>query len=248
MKQKKSRTKKTVKVIISIILTLITVLSAGIFISNESKYTLDLSYPKELRQLYENNIEAREFVLSYHEEKNKEHIIALSEYKNDTRMPLFLQWDKRWGFTDYGGECAAVSACGPLCLSMVGYHLTKNEELFSPDKVIEFAKREGYCLPFSGTSWTLMSDGAAELGLTCEELPLDEDIIIKALEESKPIILIVGPGKFTTSGHFIVLRAYKNGKFYVNDPNSPKKSKKRWSYNEFKDEIRNIWAFSYNPE
>ena len=79
MKQKKIRTKKTVKVIISIILTLITALSAGVFINNESKYTLDFSYPEELRQLYENNSEAREFVLSYHEEKNKEHIIDLKK-------------------------------------------------------------------------------------------------------------------------------------------------------------------------
>lgn len=246
MKQKKIRTKKTVKVIISIILTLITVLSAGVFISNESKYTLDFSYPKELRQLYENNSEAREFVLSYHEEKNKEHIIDLSEHKDDTTMPLFLQWDKRWGFTDYGGECAAVSACGPLCLSMVGYYLTKNEELFSPDKVIQFAKEEGYCLFNSGTSWSLMSDGAEDLGLTSEVLPLDENIIINALKENKPIVLIMGPGNFTSSGHFIVLTEYKEGKFSVNDPNSPKRSKKLWSYNEICNEIMNIWAFSYN--
>ena len=243
MKRKKFMCKKNSLIIITLIVFITSL--TGLYITTENTYPLDSSYPKELRQLYESNIEARDFVLSYHEEKDKQQLIDLSEYESSTDMPLFLQWDKRWGFIDYGGECAAVSACGPLCLSMVGYYLTKDEELFSPDKVIEFAKRENYCLPFSGTSWTLMSDGAAELGLTGEELPLNEDTIINALEENKPIILIMGPGNFTTSGHFIVLTGHENGKFTVNDPNSPKRSSKLWSYEEFCDEIRNIWAFSY---
>ncbi len=244
MKLKKTKSKK--KSLISVILLTFIILLTGLCIITENTYPLDSSYPKELRQLYENNIEARDFVLSYHEEKDKQQLIDLSEYENCEDMPLFLQWDKRWGFIDYGGEYAAVSACGPLCLSMVGYHLTKNEELFSPDKVIEFAKREGYSLFNSGTSWTLMSDGATELGLTSEILPLDESIIINALEENKPIILIMGPGNFTSSGHFIVLSGYENGMFTVNDPNSQKRSSKLWSYEEFCDEIKNIWAFSYN--
>lgn len=247
MKNKNRRIKKEVTVFSGIILFLIITLCAGYFIRNESTYTLDSSYPEELRQLYESNSEARDFVLSYHKEKNKQQLIDLSEYENSTDVPLFLQWDKRWGFIDYGGECAAASACGPLCLSMVGYYLTWDEEIFSPDKVIEFSKEEGYCIPGSGTDWTLMSDGAAKLGLQSEVLPLNEDTIINALEEGKPIILIMGPGNFTTSGHFIVLTGYENGKFAVNDPNSPKRSNKLWSYDEFCDEIKNIWAFSYNP-
>ncbi len=244
MKNEKKKLKKEAKGIIVIVVLIITALSLAGFIYANKQYTLDLSYPKELRQLYENNPEARSFVLAYHREKDEIHPIDLSYYKHSKDVPLFLQWDIRWGFEDYGGECAAVSACGPLCLSMVGYHLTKDESRFSPDKVIEFSKSNDYCINGIGTSWSLMSEGAAELGLSSEVLPLDENAIINALEEDRPVILIMGPGKFTSSGHFIVLSSYSNGKFTVNDPNSITKSEKRWSYDEFCNEIMNIWAFA----
>ena len=52
----------------------------------------------------------------------------------------------------------------------------------------------------------------------------------------------MGPGDFTTTGHFIVLVGYENGKIKVNDPNSIKNSEKEWTYEQIKDQIRNLWA------
>ena len=54
----------------------------------------------------------------------------------------------------------------------------------------------------------------------------------------------MGPGDFTTTGHFIVLTEYKNGKIRVNDPNSRKNSEKEWEYDAIKNQIRNLWAIS----
>ena len=51
------------------------------------------------------------------------------------------------------------------------------------------------------------------------------------------------PGIFTTTGHFIAIVGIKDNKFIVHDPNSKKKSKGLWSYEEIKDEIRNMWVF-----
>lgn len=201
-------------------------------------------YPKDLRALYQKNEEAREFVLSYFIEKDIDHEIDLSEYKNSKEMPHFLQWDIRWGFADYGGETVAYAGCGPVALSMVGYHLTKNEKLFSPDKVVEFSLEEGYCVPDAGTAWALMDEGAESLGLQVENLPLVESMMIERLQEGKPIILIMGPGIFTGSGHFIVLRGYEDGYFLINDPNSIIRTEKKWKFSEFSDQILNIWAYS----
>ncbi len=215
-------------------------------VGTETIYKIELTdaYPESLRNLFNKNEEAREFVLSYFFEKDKEHEIDLSEFEDSEEMPLFLQWDIRWGFNDYGGDPVAVAGCGPVSLSMVGYHLTKNEELFSPEKVVEFALEEGYCVSGSGTSWTLMSEGAEKLGLEVEELPLVESMIIERLEEGKPVILIMGPGVFTSSGHYIVLRGYEDGYYLVNDPNSVKRTERKWKFSEFSDQILNIWAFS----
>lgn len=261
--QKKRRLKKNVKytfiaiaaVLVSVIVLVSAVavaknvkpsLPANPDIGKETIYKIELTdaYPEDLRILFKKNEEARKFVLQYFLEKDKEHVIDLSEYKDDTEMPLFLQWDIRWGYKDYGGETAATAACGPLSLSMVGYHLTKNEKVFSPDKVIDFALSEGYCVPESGTAWVLMSEGAEKLGLTVEELPLSEGMIIDRLEQGKPVVLIMGPGVFTSSGHYIVLRGYEDGYFLVNDPNSVRRTEKKWKFSEFSDQILNIWAYS----
>ena len=64
----------------------------------------------------------------------------------------------------------------------------------------------------------------------------------QALENGNPVILAMGPGDFTSSGHYIVLTGVVEGKFTVNDPNSRENSGKLWSYDEIAGQIRNIWA------
>lgn len=203
-------------------------------------------YPAEIQELYFRNKESSDFVFSYFEEKDKEHVIDLSEYKDSGTMPLFIQWDKRWGYLDYGGECAAVSACGPMCISMIGYHFTKNEEVFAPDKVIAFALDEGYKVAGVGTSWSFMTEGAKKLGLEAEVLSFSEQNMINSLKEGKYLVMSMSPGHFTDTGHFIVVRGYEDGKFVVNDPDSYIRSERTWAFNEFSDQVKNIWVIGYN--
>ena len=128
---------------------------------------------------------------------------------------------------------------------MAGYYLTKDAS-FTPEKIAGFAEENGYYAPGYGSSWTLISEGGIKLGLDVQELPLDQGRMEKALTEGKPIILAMGPGDFTTTGHYIVLTGLADGKFAVNDPNSRLRSETLWSYEEIKDQIRNIWAISTN--
>ena len=52
----------------------------------------------------------------------------------------------------------------------------------------------------------------------------------------------MGPGDFTTTGHFIVLSGCEDGLIKINDPNSYANSEKLWSYEEIADQIRNLWV------
>ena len=65
-----------------------------------------------------------------------------------------------------------------------------------------------------------------------------------ALENGNPVILAMGEGDFTTTGHYIVLTGLENGFFKVNDPNSVENSRKLWSYEQLEGQIRNIWEIS----
>lgn len=196
-------------------------------------------YPESLIDLLERNPETEEFVLRY--PFREETSWDLSEYAGQEDIPLFLQWDPRWGYTPYGSDCLAITGCGPTCLAMVGYHLT-DDERFHPALVADFAAKQGYYAQGYGSSWTLISRGGAELGLTVTELPLVKKKITDALDAGHPVILALGPGDFTTSGHYIVLTGHEPEGFRVNDPNSRANSAKLWSYEQLEPQIRNIWS------
>ncbi|MBD5135891.1 MAG: hypothetical protein HDT39_08015 [Lachnospiraceae bacterium] len=84
------------------------------------------------------------------------------------------------------------------------------------------------------------------LGLSSQEVIFDETHIRQELESGRPIICIMGPGDFTTEGHFIVLCSIDdNGNVKVNDPNSKKRSKKKWNLEKLMPQIRNLWSYSY---
>ncbi|MBR3817397.1 MAG: C39 family peptidase [Clostridia bacterium] len=199
------------------------------------------SLPDEIRELYERNPDTAEFVFYYNAMKGEKGKIDMSGYMNGNRVPLFMQWDRRWGYMDYSGSCVAVTGCGPVCLSMVAFYLTRNAEM-SPDRIVEFAIEEGYSRDGCGSLWTLISEGGEKLGLCVEELVLSEAIITERLEQGIPIICVMGPGDFTSTGHFIVMRGYSDGKIYINDPNSYQNSAKGWEYGQIKSQIKNLWA------
>lgn len=201
-------------------------------------------YPDSLVDLLQRNPETKDFVLSYPIEKDKTHEIDLSEYSDSDAVPLFLQWDKRWGYKEYGSDVAGLTACGPVCLSMCAYYLTGDEEM-APDKIIDFAIENDYYVKGSGSLWTLISEGGERLGLNVEELPLDKNTVVRNLKNGNPVICVMGKGHFTSTGHFIVLTGVdENGEFTVNDPNSVSNSSKTWSYDIISSEIKNLWAIS----
>ena len=198
-------------------------------------------WPEELLDLLEKNPEAQEFVLNYPIRKDLDPEIDLTEYLASNDVPLLLQWDERWGYSQYAGELMGLSGCGPTCLSMVCLYLL-DDASYTPEYIAEFATENGYSVSGNGSSWTLISEGGEKLGLDVIEIPLDENRIIRNLEVGNPIICVMGPGFFTSTGHFIVMTEYEDGYVKVNDPNSPNRSEQTWKLTEVMEQIRNLWV------
>ena len=197
------------------------------------------TWPQSLIDLLDRNPETEEFVLGYPDRETAEQ--EAFSWEEDGTVPLLMQWDVRWGYEKYGSDYLAITGCGPTCLAMAGLYLTGDENM-RPDRIAEFAQRSGYYASGYGSSWTLISEGGEKLGLTVTELPLVKKKITDALEAGNPVILAMGPGSFTTTGHYILLAGLEDGLFRVNDPNSYANSEKLWSYEELESQIRNIWA------
>ena len=198
-------------------------------------------YPEDLLKMLSRNLDMLDFVLEYPEKQGQVFADTVGDVKAG-EIPLLLQYDQRWGYGDYGASSVVVSGCGPACLSMVAAGLT-GDDTVTPYAVAQYASQEGYYVFGAGTAWSLMSRGASRFGVEGEELPLMKSRMESALREGRPIICVVGPGDFTTSGHFIVITGMKDGQFTVNDPNSTQRSNMLWDYETLEPQIRNLWAF-----
>ena len=117
---------------------------------------LQQGYPESLVELMERNPEARQFVMDYPEQADREEPIDISGDVNAGEIPLFLQWDERWGYETYGGDFLAVTGCGPTCLSMV-YSGLSGDTRWNPYEVARMA--EGKRLLCGRLRFLLGSDG-----------------------------------------------------------------------------------------
>ena len=89
-----------------------------------------------------------------------------------------------------------------------------------------------------------MTSGARTLGISAEELPADRNLIALHLRSGDPIIAVVGPGDFTTVGHFIVLTGIdQDNRITVYDPNSIERTNQTWDLDSLMSQFRNLWVY-----
>lgn len=205
-------------------------------------YTDRKSYTVELLNKVINNPEMIDFVLGYNDAVD-EVTGGFTEEEKQEEFPLLIQWDSRWAYASYGDSDIGLAGCGPTCLSMVVFSLTRNEKA-TPDAIAKYSEENGHYVDGIGTAWTLMTDAAENYGITSYEISITEAEMKSELDAGHMLICSVGPGDFTTAGHFIVIYGYGKKGFKVNDPYCRARSLKRWSYDLLSGQIRTIWAYS----
>ena len=197
--------------------------------------------PKELAELLEQNEETCDFVENYpNRDAYIDQEIDLSGDVQAGRVPLLMQWDKRWGYDLYGESMIGLSGCGPTCMTMAYLYFTNDLEM-NPRKMACFAQENGFHSS-EGTSWDFWTLGAQSLGLMGENISLSEGAMKNALDGGGLLVCSMSPGDFTTTGHFILVRGYDENGFFVNDPNRVGNSKLQWGYEALCPQIKNLWA------
>lgn len=202
----------------------------------------EAGYPKEIIKLLSKNPETIDFVADYGAKKDSSPADTIGEVK-EGEIPHLLQWDERWGYSVYGTSTVAVSGCGPTCMAMVVSGLTGDDSV-TPAKVAAYSMKYDYVDESNDTTWLFMEEAAQNWGLTSYEVISEETAVEAELSSGRPIICSVGPGDFTTNGHFIVLAEYDNGEIKVLDPFSRENSERTWTYDEIKDQLQGMWAYS----
>ncbi len=197
-------------------------------------------YPEALLNNLCCNPNMLDFALGYPE--NYDTTSGTLEASELDGIPLFIQWDKRWGYDAYGNDVIGLSGCGPTCLSMIVIGLTKNQEA-TPDKLADYATEHGYYEQNSGTKWSFMDEVAAVYGVQGYYIYLSKDNMQEELSQGHPLVCAMRSGDFTSQGHFIVIAGMEGDKFLVHDPNSIERSQQLWDYDTLQYQISAIWAF-----
>ncbi len=200
-------------------------------------------YPEKMLEALANNPEMADFVENYPTKKG-EVTGGLTDLEKQQEYPLFLQWDPRWGYARYGDDDSNIglSGCGPTCLSMVLYYLTKNETL-TPDMIAAYSMDNGYYLAGTGTLWALMEDFPSLYGVEVSQPEISEWSMKSELNKGNILICSMGAGDFTAGGHFIVIYGCDENGFKVNDSNCVARSRLSWSFKQIQKQIKHIWSF-----
>ena len=211
-----------------------------------AKYLREHDVPEDLVYFMEEYPESREFVTDYLYQPDTPPSKSIAGEVTKGRIPHFLQWDKRWGYEEYGGTFLAVSGCGPTALSEVYSGLTGKTDM-NPYEMAKWAEEMGYHIPGSGTAWEMMTGGAWQLGLNAWALDGGVDSLLWALTSGYPVICAMAPGDFTYFGHFIVLvSADENDNIRLVDSNSRIRTQRLWTVDELMWQITGMWAYSYD--
>lgn len=153
-----------------------------------------------------------------------------------TEVVYYNQGDERWRNSSYGSDRIGSHGCGPSSMAIVVSSLSG--ETVDPPNMARWAAENGYWCPGNGSYHSLIPAAAAAWGLSCEG-NLSAQQIVDALTEGKLVVVIMGRGHFTSSGHFIVLRGVTaEGKILVADPGSVRRSGQEWDLSLIMEEAR----------
>ena len=149
------------------------------------------------------------------------------------------QTSERWAGEPYGSDHIGGYGCGPTAMSIVVSSLTG--QVADPAQMAQLCVKNGYWAKSHG-SYLSMVQGIAELyGLNCASLPPEEadtDTITQHLATGNLIVTLMGPGHFTSGGHFIVLRGITlEGSILVADPASQERSLTTWDLDLILEEL-----------
>ena len=211
--------------------------------SEDAKYIYDHAdlYPESFLKLGANRPRALAFVRGYADKRNTfDKITSKPEESHELnrKFPLYILWDKRWGYREYE-EPYAIIGCGPTTATMIinGYGGSEN-----PLAIMDEMREKNYYLKNIGTSWEGIRELLASRGIGSDDLPTVESKHKRHLDTGNPILINIGKSKFTNIGHYMLIVGYNDKGFIINDSNSIEYSLRELPFDELTQIIKGAWT------
>ena len=160
----------------------------------------------------------------------------------------YKQADSRWGKLPYTAtgssrQTIASSGCGPT--AMADIMATWIDGDITPVEMCAYALKHGFRTPSSGTAWDFFKSVAGDYGFSKFVQTRSMATARAALKAGAFVVASMGPGYWTSGGHYICLWKTDDRYMYANDPAS--KTRKRQKLAAFEAQRKQFFIF-YPPE
>lgn len=184
----------------------------------------------------------KKYNLYQYDEYTSSGVCTLGKGSFDGKIWYFDQTDYKEPYGSYG--TIATHGCGPTAMAIAVSSILKEEH--NPVELTNYACSNGYCTN-GGTAYAFFGAAAKKYDLKIKQVSKsNSDEIFAALNGGKSIVIVImGPGKFTSGGHFITLTGSDGNQVFVHDPNNGdgKKYNKLWDFNVIKSEAKGSSPF-----
>ena len=171
----------------------------------------------------------------------------------------YLQTDKRWSGKSYSapGESTTIgrAGCGPTSAAMVIASLTDSS--VTPLTTAKWSLSHGYKALRQGTYYSYFVPQLKAYGIGCIQLNQynnwhnNDQAKLRAsvrshLQQGHWLIVCMGKGTWTSSGHFIVAYGVDgSGRVLINDPASTANHRTHGDMNTFLNEAKFFWLIEW---
>lgn len=156
----------------------------------------------------------------------------------------YKQYDSRWGsklYTSTGNKKQTIksSGCGPT--AMANIVATLKDKSVTPATLADWSVKHGHRAASNGTSWSFFPAIAKEFGFSKFVQTSSLTTAKACLDSGGYVVASMGPGYWTSGGHFITLWKYEGGYIYANDPASS--TRKRQKEGAFLSQRKQFFCF-----
>lgn len=174
------------------------------------------------------------------------------------RKPIsYLQTDVKWKDLTYKGMTLGAGGCGPTASAML--IATLKDPNVTPAITYDWAGKNGFLSPGHGTEYgNYFQTQFAQYGIDCKMLNWKKSygnpnhsnhaLMLDLLKQGYYVIALMGPGLWTTTGHFVVVW-WADEKIRINDPASTKITRLNGDPKTFFSQVSYYWiidAREYN--
>ena len=163
---------------------------------------------------------------------------------NTVRPVDYKQYDSRWGaeiYTSCGNQSQTIRNSGCGHTSMADIIATWIDSRITPSGMCKWSVNNGYRTASNGTAWAFFPAVAKAFGFSRFVQTKSMATARAALKEGALVVASMGPGYWTSGGHFICLWKTDDTYMYANDPASA--TRKKQKLGPFEEQRKQFFIF-----